>query len=595
MTTQFRVNSYEKQWQRDSDIATFRDGSFIVVWESFFSPDEGTATIVSSQRFNANGDPVGGENLVFGEFGTKADDARVTALSNGGYVVSYSWDRTDPIFSGDPETYAVVYNPNGTERTGPIKVGPAANGNGVLPEVVATANGGFKILFSKEGDIYGQQFNANGIKVGGNVQVNTVIDNSTQAYVRTATLRNGNEIAIWNSLGTMGDPVDGFGDNEIRGSIFRDNGTTQRNDFHLAENIGGGGAGVGGIRFNNGAGYDVAALQNGGFVVSQLAYDFDLGLDTDLYYTTFQFFNSAGQATSRVIPVYGSNHLSNGTRITQLNTGEIVLVWSEDPLQRGQISDDVYGQIFSSTGQRLGNIFEISVDGDVYSEEDSPEVEALAGGGFVVTFDSESIDNDDEGIAARIYGRGTAGSDRLSVDVTGHMNGLSGNDTLFGSGRGNMLKGGDGYDLIFGGAGNDTIIGGSYADGLNGGAGNDTLSGSLGNDALTGGAGADRFVFDTALNAVRNVDKIKDFRHGVDEIALDNAIFRALGAAGDLAAFKFKVIGTGANADANDRIIYDVRNDTLWYDTNGSGAGGRTAIATFENNPVLSVGDFLIV
>ena len=37
-----------------------------------------------------------------------------------------------------------------------------------------------------------------------------------------------------------------------------------------------------------------------------------------------------------------------------------------------------------------------------------------------------------------------------------------------------------------------------------------TLSGGLGNDTLTGGAGADQFVFNTALNAVTNVDHITE-------------------------------------------------------------------------------------
>ncbi len=595
MGREFRVNSYQTQFQQRPDVTTFRDGSFLIIWDTFYNLDDPdySATSVVGQRYNANGQRVGGEFIIDSLNGTSASTARVTTLSNGGFAVAWEFTNEGAILGFQTDIYTRVYNADGTPRTGTIRVDTVASFAAVVPEIFATANGGFKVVFGVDRStglfeqVYSQQFSASGAKVGVNTLVNTNEGEFSQILARSATLTNGSTISIWNSEGSF--PTSGTLDsNELRGTLTNSAGSVVRGDFSLTQNIGT----VGG---NNGGGYDVAALSNGGFVTSRFEYAFEYldDFDADGQFILLQFFNSSGRATGVTIPARSSEQIMGQTRVTQLNTGEIVLVWTEDP--RTEIGDDLYGRVFSSTGRALSGKFNIGVDFSQYDEQTDPEIKALAGGGFVVTYTSESIDNDDEGIAARIYGRGTAGSDRLSVDVTGHMNGLSGNDTLFGSGRGNMLKGGDGYDLIFGGAGNDTIIGGSYADGLNGGAGNDTLYGSLGNDALTGGAGADRFVFDTALNAVRNVDKVKDFQRGVDTIALDNAVFRALGAAGDLASSQFKVIGTGANADSNDRIIYDVRSDTLFYDTNGSAAGGRTAIARFENNPVLAVDDFIIV
>src|SRR5690242_15537314 len=64
-----------------------------------------------------------------------------------------------------------------------------------------------------------------------------------------------------------------------------------------------------------------------------------------------------------------------------------------------------------------------------------------------------------------------------------HMNGTTGNNTLF-AGRGD--------DAVSGMAGNDTLNAGSGNDKVWGGSGNDNLSGGSGNDMLVGGFGADR-------------------------------------------------------------------------------------------------------
>jgi len=77
----------------------------------------------------------------------------------------------------------------------------------------------------------------------------------------------------------------------------------------------------------------------------------------------------------------------------------------------------------------------------------------------------------------------------LGLDVTSivnsalSINGSSGNDTLAGTGAGDIMQGFSGNDMLTGNAGDDW---------LEGGAGNDTLYGNAGNDKLFGGTGADQ-------------------------------------------------------------------------------------------------------
>jgi Ca2+-binding RTX toxin-like protein len=167
------------------------------------------------------------------------------------------------------------------------------------------------------------------------------------------------------------------------------------------------------------------------------------------------------------------------------------------------------------------------------------------------------------------------------------------NQTLVGTNAANTLTGGAGNDTISGAGGNDTLSGDAGNDVINGGAGADVISGGLGNDILTGGTGADAFVFNTAPNAVTNVDMLTDFTAVDDTIRLENAVFTALTATGVLNVNFFR-LGTAA-ADNNDFVIYDQTSGNLYYDADGNGAGAQVLIATLANNEVLTRNDFVVI
>jgi len=156
---------------------------------------------------------------------------------------------------------------------------------------------------------------------------------------------------------------------------------------------------------------------------------------------------------------------------------------------------------------------------------------------------------------------------------------------LSGNGLNNVLTGNALANVLRGLEGNDS---------LSGAGGNDTLFGGLGNDTLSGGSGADVFVFNFAPNLSTNFDRITDFNVADDTIQLENAVFTALGlATGTLSAAAF---ATGAAAlDAADRVIYNPATGALFYDTNGSAAGGAIQIAALNTGLALTHNDFLII
>jgi Ca2+-binding RTX toxin-like protein len=141
----------------------------------------------------------------------------------------------------------------------------------------------------------------------------------------------------------------------------------------------------------------------------------------------------------------------------------------------------------------------------------------------------------------------------------------------------------------------DEAYGGSRNDRLTGNGGNDTLGGANGNDILDGGAGSDTFVFSTRPTATNtNVDTIKNF-DASDRIRLvkSTTAYTDLGDPGELSAEAFE-IGVGATKSTT-RIIYDDLSGKLYYDNNGSTAGGQVQFAFLETKPTLTYGHFFIV
>jgi serralysin len=200
-------------------------------------------------------------------------------------------------------------------------------------------------------------------------------------------------------------------------------------------------------------------------------------------------------------------------------------------------------------------------------------------------------------------------------DGTDTLYGNGGNDTLAGGAGADTLYGGDGSDIIYGGAllvdatdsadsirggagadtiygngGDDVLYGDDGDDTVIGGLGNDYIFGGSGNDYLRGGDGADRFIFDTVLNAITNVDTMQSFIVSQDDIVLSQAIFGGIGAMLDATEFQI------GDADAStDRIIYNQVTGQLYFDADGNGTAQSILFATVNIGTALTIGDFVMV
>lgn len=231
---------------------------------------------------------------------------------------------------------------------------------------------------------------------------------------------------------------------------------------------------------------------------------------------------------------------------------------------------------------------------------------AFGGGtGDTLNLSSQSADLDALGASdAAVSGLETISGAAATTSLTIRLTGQSEAFALTGGSAADALAGGSAADTLNGGGGNDRLSGPGGNDLIYGGTGADTIRGGLGNDQLYGGGskaadnGADTFVFDTALGST-NVDTLFYLEaNGLDRIHLDGSAgsaFRGTGGSGIGSSFTANefVANVGGNAtDADDRILYDTRTGTLYYDADGLGGQAKVAFAVIDTRSLIGTLDF---
>ncbi len=181
-------------------------------------------------------------------------------------------------------------------------------------------------------------------------------------------------------------------------------------------------------------------------------------------------------------------------------------------------------------------------------------------------------------VPVRIW-NGTAGDNMMTAGSADNiLRGGNGNDVLLGEGGNDLLRGGAGRDILKGGDGQDSLAGGT---------GNDALRSGAGKDDLRGGAGFDAFVFRDRHDAG---DRILDWERA-DTIRFDDAGWGVNLREGALDPRHFAL---DVARDADDRFVFQASNATLWFDANGSAAGGLTLIADAQAGAVIRADDVWI-
>lgn len=106
---EFRVNTYTTDQQHSPAATTLNDGGFVITWESFDSDGDFRFGIYA-QIYDSKGNRVGAELQVDIYNATAPDKPSITALNDGGFVITWESDKDSPLSNN---VYAQRYGSEG--------------------------------------------------------------------------------------------------------------------------------------------------------------------------------------------------------------------------------------------------------------------------------------------------------------------------------------------------------------------------------------------------------------------------------------------------------------------------------------------------
>ncbi|HST36531.1 MAG TPA: calcium-binding protein [Allosphingosinicella sp.] len=550
---EFQANTQTANNQYGNDVARLSGGGFVVTWIDPV-PNEGGGRVVA-RHYDASGDAIGGEILIDSKASGAYGRTVVTALANGGYVVSWTDGENNVNIAHNVSARAFGANDAALDLAFDISFDSPFGANFFSDGAVTLANG--NVVFAWDGPSVGT----------GSGQ-----DIYTRQYSVTAAPGPIDGTTGPDALsGTSGDDtINGMDGNDLLSGL---GGTDTLNGGGGNDRLGGG---AGADVMNGGTGDDTFFVDNAGDQIGELVGEGSdvVAASVDYVLTpgaSVELMTTGGAGGTAPINLTG-NELANqiwgnaaGNMLSGGGGNDVLLGFGgADTLSGGEGNDMLFG------GAGAADTLVGGLGDDLYFIDDAGDivVEASGEGRDIV---ASNLD----------YALGPGAS--IELMTTGFIGGTA-TLNLTGNELGNELWGNDGVNALHGGGGNAT-------DALFGFGGNDRLDGGGGLDLLVGGAGQDSFVFADTLNSAE-ADIIADFSSADDMILLDDAVFAGLA----LGALNPAAFVTGPAAlDANDRIIYDATNGRLYFDADGSGTRAAIQFATLSGNPALNAGDFTII
>ena len=540
-----QVNNQVEDYQLNASVTSLTDGGWLVCWESY--AQDGSGYGVYQQRFTADGLTSGEESRVNTQTTGSQNTAAVTALADGGWLVSWMAYSEDGLQSDIlQQRYSSAGLPIGAEAT-------VNSSSGTLQEssqTTALLDGGWLVTWhapqadGNATDIFQQRYAANGNAVAGETRVNRTVTDY-QLNASTCGLADGGWLVCWESYSQDGS---GYGVYQQR---YNAQGIAQGGEVRVNS-------------FTSGSQGtpSVTALPDGGWVVSWTSYEQE-DTTSGIYQ---QRYSAAGTPAGTGTPTLTGDQHDNWLHFSGLQAIQIEGGGGNDELQGGDADDRLDGGTGNDT-LNGGTGADTLIGGrgnDAYLVDNLNDL----------IIEASKMAREIDTVHSEVSWTLSANLENLTLTGTASING-TGNalaNSLSGNDADNVLDGKAGADTLIGGLGNDTYLidntrdrivesstisseidtvqssiswklgvnleqlvltgtraingtGNDLDNTLTGNAAANILNGQAGNDILSGGGGTDRFILDSLTGS----DFISDFLSGTDKLVLDNSGLGGLG------------------------------------------------------------------
>ncbi|OHC78203.1 MAG: hypothetical protein A3G18_05400 [Rhodospirillales bacterium RIFCSPLOWO2_12_FULL_58_28] len=202
LSSEFQVNTYTTSDQFKSSVTALSDGGFFVSWQSL--GQDGSGYGIYGQRFDVNSNKVGSEIQINSWTTGDQSTTMVAALVNGGYVVAWASMGQDAAATNG--AYARVFDAAGNAVTGEFQVNVGTAGTQSQPVVAGLADGSFVIAWydsdaqpapGSGSDITARRYAADGTALTEEFRVNLANITNNQYKPTIAALSDGGFVVAW--------------------------------------------------------------------------------------------------------------------------------------------------------------------------------------------------------------------------------------------------------------------------------------------------------------------------------------------------------------------------------------------------------------
>jgi hypothetical protein len=206
--SEFQVNTYVTGQQSDARVAPDGFGGFVVAWASMDvgAPQDGSDSGIFGQRYDSAGARAGGEFQISSYTTDYQGEPAIAVGPGGNFVVTWISNGQDGDGRG---IFAQRFDLSGAKVGLEFQVNTYTTSNQFRPAVAFDNVSNFVIVWDSTqadplgqdgsyGGIFGQRFDQNGVRIGGEFQVNTYTT-YVQYQPAVATDGSGNFLVVWNS------------------------------------------------------------------------------------------------------------------------------------------------------------------------------------------------------------------------------------------------------------------------------------------------------------------------------------------------------------------------------------------------------------
>ncbi len=406
VSSETQVNPQTGISLQDPFLAVLEDGGWVAVWSAKKDQSlNGSSQLVTdfgvyAQRFFADGSPRGSEFRVSTNLPGNQSVQDILATDDGGFVVV--WESTNQVGpSSKQDVYTQKYDAAGTATGGEVLVNTTTSRTEYRPHLSSGKDGGWVVTWeSNDGvsstafgdEIYSQAYNASGVRVGGELRVNTYTTDF-QYGQQAAALPGGGQVVVWTSFGEENPANLPDYRSGVYAQILDGAGNATGLPVHVNTHV-----------LGDQEQPLVVVLDDGGWVVAWVSFNFvhtELAQDGDQYGVFMQRFAANGSfvGSETQVNTYTAS-VQNFHTLTALHGGGWVVTWRS----YGQDTADSYGvyqQAYGSTGQKLGG--ETQVNSFTHDDQEDSRVVALDSGGWVVVWTSDNQDGSGRGVYQQAF------------------------------------------------------------------------------------------------------------------------------------------------------------------------------------------------